>query len=156
MNHNARVHGAELVPVERFRVLALVLGGSVRPSVFDPVACQVDLGPTLLSLIGISSIHPMIGRDLTRPELQNRPGRAIMQYNGTQGYLEGDRLIVLRKDMPIVEGVYRNGKIVLADDVTPELAHRALAHAAWSSLAYENKLHRLPEQNRQARLTVQD
>jgi len=143
-DHNSRVYGNEVVPVSRFHIPGLILGGPVSPSTFDPIASQIDLAPTLLSLIGVSSEHPMIGHDLTLPEALQSPGRAIMQFNGTQAYMEGDRVAVLQKDKPIQEYNYESGRLVAAADQDPELARTALAHASWSSMAYENALYRLP------------
>ncbi len=140
-DHNSRVHGAEMVPVERFHVPALILGGSIKSAVFKPVASQIDLGPTLLSLIGMSALHPMIGHDLTRLDMQDFAGRAIMQYNTTQAYMEGDQVLILRKDMPAVQCVYRAGALLQQIEVDPQLSVRALAHSAWSSMAYQNKLY---------------
>jgi phosphoglycerol transferase MdoB-like AlkP superfamily enzyme len=85
-DHNSRVYGSEVVPVDRFHIPGLILGGSIEPATFTPVASQIDLGPTLLSLIGVGGEHPMIGRDLTRPEMRASAGRAIMQFNGAQAY----------------------------------------------------------------------
>ena len=65
-DHNSRVYGSELIPVERFHIPGLIMGGSITPGVFKPVASQIDLAPTLLSLIGVATEHPMIGHDLTR------------------------------------------------------------------------------------------
>jgi len=143
-DHNSRVYGNELVPVERFHIPGLILGGSVSAATFDPVASQIDLAPTLLSLIGVSSEHPMIGHDLTLPEALHSPGRAIMQFNGTQAYMEGDRVAVLQKDKPIQQFSYKQGQLTAAAENTPGLSSKALAHATWSSLAYEKSLYRLP------------
>lgn len=88
-DHNSRVYGNELVPVSRFRIPALILGGSVSPSVFDPVA-------------------------------------------------------ILQKDRPITEYTYEAGRLSKANNETPGLAAKALAHASWSSMAYEKALYRLP------------
>jgi len=142
-DHNSRVYGSEVIPVERFHIPALILGGSISPSVFRPVASQIDLPPTLLSLIGVAGEHPMIGHDLTRPEMQHWPGRAIMQFNGTQAYMEGDQVAVLQKDLPIRQYLYREGHLAAEEGVDQALATRALAHSAWSSMAYENALYRL-------------
>ncbi len=143
-DHNSRVYGSEVIPVSRFHIPALILGGSVSPSVFDPVASQIDLPPTLLSMIGLSSVHPMIGHDLSSPEALLSPGRAIMQFNSTQAYMEGDQVAVLQKGKPIQEFTYENGRLSLAENQTPGLAAKALAHASWSSMAYERGLYRLP------------
>jgi phosphoglycerol transferase MdoB-like AlkP superfamily enzyme len=143
-DHNSRVYGNEVIPVSRFHIPALILGGSVSPSMFDPVASQIDLAPTLLSMINISSEHPMIGRDLTSADALSSPGRAIMQFNSTQAYMEGDRVAVLQKDKPITEYIYAAGRLSSVDKETPGLAKKALAHASWSSIAYEKALYRLP------------
>ena len=143
-DHNSRVYGAELIPIERFHIPALILGGPIEPAVFAPVASQIDLGPTLLSLIGVTAEHPMIGHDLTIPEQRQRPGRAIMQYNATQAYMDGNRVAVMQKDLPVRQFVYADGRLTETEDVDDALVRNALAHAAWSSLAYEKSLYRLP------------
>lgn len=146
-DHNSRVYGSQLVPVERFHIPGLILGGPIASGTFTPVASQIDLAPTLLSLIGVASTHPMIGHDLTRPEAQTTAGRAIMQFNGTQAYMQGNRVAVMQKDLPVLQFEYRDGELVEAPSQDPELERKALAHAAWSSMAYENSLYRLASQN---------
>jgi len=142
-DHNSRVYGADLVPIEHFHIPALILGAGITPRTYEPVASQIDLPPTLLSLIGISADHPMIGHDLTRPEFAQGEGRAIMQYYGTQAYMRGDRVMIMRKDLAPQEFRY-DGTDLVAVPVEPGLAELALAHANWSSMAYEEKLYRLP------------
>ncbi|HEY0198667.1 MAG TPA: LTA synthase family protein, partial [Rhodanobacter sp.] len=90
-DHDARVFGASLVPVTHFHIPALILGVGVPVRRDEHIVSQVDLAPTLLSLIGISSVHPMLGADLTSRD----PDRAIMQYGDNYGYLKGDQLLVL-------------------------------------------------------------
>ena len=109
-DHNSRVLGAELVPVWRFHIPALILGGGIAPGVYSPVASQIDLPPTLLSLIGVSSEHPMIGHDLTRSEFADWPGRAIMQYEDRQAYMLGREIAILRKGLPPATFVYDGGE----------------------------------------------
>jgi len=142
-DHNSRVYGSEVIPVERFHIPALILGGSISPMMFTPVASQIDLPPTLLSLIGVAGEHPMIGHDLTRPAMQRLPGRAIMQFRETQAYMEGDRVTVLQKNLPISQYRFRDAHLTAEDGIDQALASRALAHSAWSSMAYEKSLHRL-------------
>jgi phosphoglycerol transferase MdoB-like AlkP superfamily enzyme len=144
-DHNSRVRGAELVPVDYFHIPGLILGGTIEPAVYKPIASQIDLAPTLLSLMGISSTHPMIGHDLTRPDMQHQPGRAIMQYNATQAYMEGNRVAIMRKNMPIAEFTYQDKKLITAPATAPVLAKKALAHANWSSMAYDKKLYRIDQ-----------
>src|SRR5690606_6843259 len=79
-DHAIRVRGDSLVPIERFHIPGLILGADITPKTLKTIASQIDLAPTLLSLMGVDSEHPMIGRDLTR-EADDEPGRAMMQYD---------------------------------------------------------------------------
>ena len=83
--------GASLVPVRHFHIPAVILGAGIEPRRDERLISQIDLAPTLLSLTGVDTEHPMIGHDLTR----STPGRAIMQYDNTYGYLKEDRLLVM-------------------------------------------------------------
>lgn len=143
-DHNSRVYGAELVPVERFHIPGVIVGGSIEPSVFTPVASQIDLAPTLLSLIGVGCEHPMIGHDLTLPAAKAIAGRAIMQFNATQAYMDGDRVAIMQKDLPMLQFRHVDGRLEQQSGVDADLAKLALAHSAWSSMAYEKSLYRLP------------
>jgi phosphoglycerol transferase MdoB-like AlkP superfamily enzyme len=143
-DHNSRVFGAKLVPVEHFHIPALILGGGIEPGVYEPVASQIDLPPTLLSLIGVSAEHPMIGHDLTRAEFASGRGRAILQYGDTQAYLEGRMLAVLRKDLPPAVFEYDGGTTLTPARLDPELVATAIAHADWASATYERAQYRLP------------
>lgn len=143
-DHNSRVYGSELVPVTRFHIPAVIVGGSIEPQVFAPVASQIDLGPTLLSLIGVGAEHPMIGRDLTTAAARLQPGRAIMQFNATQAYMQGDRVAVMQKDLPMLQFNFVDGRLEPCESFDPVLARLALAHSAWSSMAYDQSLYRLP------------
>jgi phosphoglycerol transferase MdoB-like AlkP superfamily enzyme len=142
-DHNSRVYGSELIPVDRFHIPGLILGGSVAPGHFQPVASQIDLAPTLLSMIGVAAEHPMIGHDLTRPDAKTRTGRAIMQYNSTQAYMEGDRIALLQKDLPARQFLYQDEHLIEDNHVDPGLIRKALAHSLWSSMAYERSMFHL-------------
>jgi hypothetical protein len=123
----------------------LILGGGIAPAVYEPVASQIDLPPTLLSLIGVESEHPMIGHDLTRPEFAAWPGRAIMQYGDTQGYMRGREVVILRKDLPPAEFAYDPSVGLTPEPRDPDLVATAIAHATWTSATYAQLRYREPE-----------
>ena len=144
-DHDSRVFGANLVPVRHFRIPALILGADVAPRQDERLVSQVDLAPTLLSLMGIDSAHPMPGADLTR----RTPDRAIMQYGDNYGYLKGDALVVLEPGKPAHGYRYAPGRDGAEDDylpaaAPPELAREALAHVLWPGWAYREGRYRLP------------
>ncbi len=143
-DHNSRVYGSSLVPVDRFHIPALILGGPIRrPEVVDTLASQIDMGPTLLSLIGISGEHPMVGRDLTLPQNRKRKGRAIMQFAKILAYMEGDEVAVLRPDLPPAMFRFTDHKLVeQPGSGDGELAKKALAYSLFAQKAYADRLYR--------------
>ncbi|NII09729.1 LTA synthase family protein [Oleiagrimonas sp. C23AA] len=140
-DHDARVSGASLVPVRHFHIPALILGGGIEPRRDERLISQADLAPTLLSLMGIDSVHPMPGADLT----VSTPDRAIMQYGNNYGYLRGDQLLVLEPQRTPRQFRYLRDshelEPVALDDELRRLAH---AHALWPSWAYQNERYRVP------------
>ena len=166
-DHNSRVFGANLVPIERFHIPALILGKDIKPKKITPIASQIDLIPTLLSLMGIDSVHPAIGRDLTDPKLAALPGRALMQYNSTFAYMQGKgvadelddtspsesrktgtsemgaNVVVLQRDAPAKVYSYNSLELVPTSD-DAELIDTALAHALFGQYGYEDGSYRLP------------
>jgi phosphoglycerol transferase MdoB-like AlkP superfamily enzyme len=148
-DHDIRVRGDSLVPIERFHIPGLILGADLQPKTIKTVASQIDLAPTLLSLLGVDSQHPMIGRDLTREDPQH-PGRAMMQYEQHYAWMEGDKVVVLRPEKAPAHGRYDKTTKHLA--VVPEapkdgavLERRALAHALLPAWLYREQRYRLPD-----------
>ncbi|WP_205006240.1 LTA synthase family protein, partial [Escherichia coli] len=58
-DHDNRVYGNNLIPVEKFHIPGLILGADTKPELLTSLASQIDLAPTLLSMMGISSCHTM-------------------------------------------------------------------------------------------------
>lgn len=136
-DHDSRVHGASLVPVERFHIPAVIIGPGIDARSETRITSQIDLPPTLLSLIGVSGVHPMIGHDLTRLPSTD-PGRAIMQYGGNQAFRSGNDLLVMQPHLEPLQ--FRiEGSELKAVSVDAQLRRRALAHALLPSLMYRSR-----------------
>jgi len=142
-DHDNRVYGKELVPLKKFHIPGLILGADVQPKRIRPIASQIDLAPTLLSLLGVSSTHPMIGRDFARDD--SSPGRALVQFNNVFAYLEGSSATILRPGAAPLLGHYDAASGVLdphAGTPTQAQADRALAHVLLPSLLYREQQYR--------------
>ncbi len=146
-DHNVRVYGDSLVPIEHFHIPGVILGGSIEPRTVSGISSQIDLLPTLLSLMGISAEHPSIGRDLTREEFLNGSGRAMMQGHSIQAYLENDEVIVLQNNKEPQHYVYdmQNG-LHLSTEINTGLRDRALAYATFGPVMIEKRAYRLRSQ----------
>ncbi len=147
-DHDIRVRGDSLVPIERFHIPGLILGADLKPRRIKTVASQIDLPPTLLSLLGIDSRHPMIGRDLTR-EPDGLPGRAMMQYEQNYAWMEGQQVVVLRPGKPPAHGTYDTLAKRLNASPPPadqsDIEQRALAHVLLPAWLYREQRYRLPD-----------
>jgi phosphoglycerol transferase MdoB-like AlkP superfamily enzyme len=140
-DHDARVFGADLVPVDHFRVPALLVGPGVPKAAYTKVASQIDLAPTLLGLLGLPVEHPMIGRDLLAlPD--SVAGRATMQYGDANAFRVGDKVAILVPHLPARTFAYRDGRLVAADH-DPELERDALAQLRWADRTYRDNLYRM-------------
>jgi len=141
-DHNSRVYGDQLVPIDRFHVPGVIVGATIEPRRVRGITSQIDMLPTLLSLIGVSSDHPAIGRDLTLPEYADGSGRAMMQFNALQAYMEDDRVVVMQPDLEPMSFRLKNGReLILADESDPELERRALGYSLWGPMMIRLKVY---------------
>jgi phosphoglycerol transferase MdoB-like AlkP superfamily enzyme len=142
-DHNSRVYGPSVIPIERFHVPGLILGGTVgTPETIRTIASQIDLAPTLLSMMGLSGEHPLIGRDLSDPAQRARPGRAIMQFDKIQAYMEGSNVAVLQPERPPRLMTYAQGNLLDSALGQPDLVEKAQAHSRYAQWAYQYQWHR--------------
>jgi len=140
-DHDARVGGQALVPLQHFHIPALILGGGITSRQDTRIVSQIDFPVTLLSLAGASGEHPMPGHDLTLP---HTGGRAMMQYGENYGYLHGDVLTVLQPHQSAVQFRYAPPETYQPMALDAKLAQRALAHALWPGLVYQRQQYTLP------------
>ena len=144
-DHDSRVYGADLVPVKHFHIPGLILGSGIKPQRDSRLSSQIDLPPTLLSLIGIDSENPMLGRDLTQLSPDD-PGRALMQFDNNFALLRGDRMVVLQPEKaPVGFTYHKESQRLSPSALDADLAKQALAYSLWGHLAYNQRLYRLPD-----------
>jgi phosphoglycerol transferase MdoB-like AlkP superfamily enzyme len=145
-DHDNRVYGNSLVPIHKFHIPGLIMGADIAPKAIKTIASQIDLGPTLLSLMGVSSAHPMIGRDLARES--DAPGRAMLQFDNYFAWLEGNTATILRPSQAPLLGQYdaAKGELTLGDG-KPSAAQvdNAMAHVILPSLLYREQRYKLPK-----------
>ena len=143
-DHDNRVYGDSLVPIKKFHIPGLILGADVQPKRITVLASQIDLGATLLSLMGVSSDHPMIGRDFARDS--ESPGRALMQFDNYFAWLEGNSATILRPRQAPLLGQYdaTKGDLILQQEAPSEAqVDKAMAHVMLPSFLYREQRYKL-------------
>lgn len=143
-DHDSRVYGADLVPLDRFHIPALILGPGVEARSDGRLASQIDLAPTLLSLLGLDCVHPMLGRDMMTLPLDD-PGRAVMQYDDNHAYWRGSDVVIHQPHKAALQ-FWTDGVKLESAPLDQDLARTGLAHALWASWAYREQRYGLPPQ----------
>jgi phosphoglycerol transferase MdoB-like AlkP superfamily enzyme len=115
----------------------VILNTSKAPYIDERVVSQIDLPPTLLSLIGIENYSPMLGHDLNNTRFL---GRAIMQYSDNFAYMQENNVVILQPQKSPRHFYYDfNKKTLSPQKERPYLSDIALAHALWGSIAYNRQ-----------------
>lgn len=138
-DHASRVFGKELFPLDRFHIPAFILGKDLAPKVTSRVVSQIDLLPTLLSLMAIDSPNPMLGLDLTRADLDQITPKNLMQYADVQAYRENDDVVILRPDMEPVQFKWQGQHLQPVEKTDQALLTRAKAISYLPNSLYENR-----------------
>lgn len=144
-DHDSRVYGSELVPVKKFHIPGVIVGADIQAKSIETLTSQIDLAPTLLSLMGIESQHPFVGRDLARDT--ERAGRAMMQFFDNYAWMENGQVTILRPNQDAVQAKYdaigrQLEALQPADKVMQE---KALAHALLAAKMYERQQYQIPK-----------
>ena len=135
-DHDARAMGKDLVPINNFHIPGVILNSGKEPTLDKRIVSQIDLAPTLLSLMGIENISPMLGQDLTVPTASNR---AMMQYAENFAYMVNDEVTILQPSKAPLNFQYNYELNTLSPiDANRDTSEDALAHVLWGSLAYKN------------------
>ncbi|RUO74800.1 sulfatase [Pseudidiomarina sediminum] len=150
-DHDNRVYGDALVPVDKFHIPGLILGADLTPNTLTEIASQIDLAPTLLSLAGVSGYLPTLGQDLS----SDLPpaNRAFLQFNQTFAYLQGDddntsaQVTLLRPQQATLTGLYHQpSKQLSALQPADETQHQQALHwALLPSWLYREQRYQVPE-----------
>ena len=136
-DHDARAMGNDLVPIKNFHIPGVILNSGNTNKLDNRVISQIDLAPTLLSLIGVKNQSPMLGHDLNHP---NAAGRAMMQYAENFAYMKDNEVTILQPQKQPLNFIYDfDLKTMNAKKLNPSLSETALAHVLWGSLAYEKQ-----------------
>lgn len=145
-DHNVRVYGDDMVPVDMFHIPAIILGGDIKPMIYDKITTQPDVLATALDLIGLDLKYPIMGHSIFSDEKQNI---SLMQFHTSYALRADDRVAIVRPGQKPLTFLYKNPKTYLdkKNHLTPiksdeELEKDALAFVVTLDYMYNKKLYR--------------
>ena len=91
-DHGARVYGRQTIPIHSYEIPLVIAGPATVPAAarVGHLGCSLDVGPTILGLIGRPYESLFFGRNLLLGE-----SRALLNHNRDIGMLSDGRLAVL-------------------------------------------------------------
>ena len=143
-DHGVEIRARGLIPAAKYHIPALIIAPDTKAQRIDKLASQIDLPPTVLGLLGITTRHPMPGRDLLNLS-DDTPGRAIYHLGSTYAYQVEDQVLIQMPDRPARQYYLNNGALT-PKQLDPELAQDALAHLLLPDLLHREQRYQLPTQ----------
>jgi phosphoglycerol transferase MdoB-like AlkP superfamily enzyme len=137
-DHNIRVYGDDVVPVNMFHIPALIIGGGVEPKFYNKLASQPDVLATALDYLGKDFSYPILGKSIfsdTKAEVN------LMQFNDNYALRIGDKVAVVRpREKPQTFKYEKEHLVEVAHDA--ELEKDALAFVIGLNYLYDKQLYR--------------
>ena len=137
-DHNVRVYGDDVVPVNMFHIPALILGGGVKAMKYDRLSTQPDVLATALDLIGLDLKYPIMGHSIFSDKKRDL---AFMQFYNNYALRVGNKVAVVRenKKPETFEYIDKHLKKIAHDE---KLEKDALAFVLVLDYLYNKRLYR--------------
>jgi phosphoglycerol transferase MdoB-like AlkP superfamily enzyme len=148
-DHGPKVWGAAQIPVQAFRVPMIVLAPKhVKPERNPVLGSSMDVGPTILGLLGLSYDSPFFGIDLRRVPPDG--GRIAMAHNFDVAVGDGRNAVILTPKGDVRGYGMRTGAYQLQprpeSDIPPLIKRQAVAQTQTAHrMFYARQYHELSE-----------
>lgn len=139
-DHNVRVYGDDIVPVNMFHIPALIIADGLKPQKFDRLSTQPDVLATALDLIGVNLTYPILGHSIYSNAKQEM---ALMMFNDTFALRIHDKVAVIQPNKAPLSFTYQHEHLEALPHDT-ELEKDALAFVKVVDDLYNKKLYRSP------------
>ena len=137
-DHNIRVYGDDLVPVDMFHIPGLILAEGIKPLEYEGTSTQPDVLATALDLIGLDLTYPIMGHSIFSDKKRDI---SLMQYYDAYALQKGNKVAIVRPDKEALTFIY-DGKNLHPIEHDKELEKDALSFVVVLNDLYSKKLYR--------------
>ncbi|MGB5868371.1 MAG: LTA synthase family protein [Arcobacteraceae bacterium] len=137
-DHNVRVYGDDIIPVNMFQIPGLILGENIEPMKYNGITTQPDILATAIDMMGIESKIPVMGHSIFSDKKQNL---SLMQFNDNYGLRVDDTVAVIRPNTKPMTFRYENKRLV-ETKANDDLEQDLLAFVLLLNHIYENRLYK--------------
>jgi phosphoglycerol transferase MdoB-like AlkP superfamily enzyme len=135
-DHNIRVYGDDLVPVNMFHIPALIITDGLKAQKCDRLSTQPDVLATALDLVGANLTYPVLGHSIFSDA---KSETVFMMFNDTFALRVHDKVAIIQPNKPAQTFTYVNEHLQTAPHDT-ELEKDALAFVKVMDDMYNKKL----------------
>ncbi|AXK48408.1 sulfatase [Aliarcobacter trophiarum LMG 25534] len=108
-DHNVRVYGDQIVPIDMFQIPAVIISSDITPLIYNNLTSQADILATALDLIGIDLSYPILGNSIFK---DNKKEINLMLFDEIYAYRKGDKVAILVPNLPTKTFLYKDKKLV--------------------------------------------
>ena len=137
-DHNIRVYGNDVVPVNMFHIPALILGEGIEAVQYDKLASQPDILATAIDYLGKDVKYPILGKSIFS---HKKKDMVLMQFNENYALRVGNRVAVVIPGKPAETYRYENRQLVAVKH-DEALEKDALAFVVGLNYLYDKQLFR--------------
>jgi len=137
-DHNIRVYGDDVVPVNMFHIPALIIGEGVQAKEHNQLVSQPDVLATALDYLGVDFTYPILGHSIFSDDKKDIN---LMQFNENYALRVGNRVAVVVPSQPAQTYEYV-GEHLKAIEHDEELERDALAFVITLNHLYDKQLYR--------------
>ncbi len=137
-DHNVRVYGKDLVPVDMFHIPGLILGEDIKPMSYDKITTQPDILATALDLIGLDLTYPIMGHSIFSDKKQNI---SLMQFHTSYALRVDNKIAIIRPNKKAITFLYKDSHLVPTESDS-ELEKDVLAFVVALDYMYNEKLYK--------------
>jgi phosphoglycerol transferase MdoB-like AlkP superfamily enzyme len=134
-DHNIRVYGDDVVPVNMFHIPALIIGKGVEVKEYNSLASQPDVLATAIDYLGKDLEYPILGHSIFS---NDKKDINLMQFNETYALRVGKEVAVVQPNQPTQTFEYRDEHLVTIEH-NLELEKDALAFVLGLNFLYDKQ-----------------
>ncbi|MFA5216210.1 LTA synthase family protein [Sulfuricurvum sp.] len=138
-DHNVRVYGDDLVPVNMFHIPALIIADGLKPQKFTTLATQPEVLATALDLIGVNFTYPILGHSIFS---NAKKEVSLMMFNDIFALRDHNNIAILQPNKEAQSFVYLNEHLKPSPH-NKELEKDVLAFIIVLDDMYNKKLYRM-------------
>ncbi len=137
-DHNIRVYGDDVVPVNMFHIPAMILGEGIEAKEYHKITSQPDVLATAIDYLGKDFSYPVLGNSIFSDKKKNLN---LMQFNDTYALRVDNLVAVVQPNQAAQTFEYKNERLVpIAHNI--ELEKDALAFVIGLNYLYDKQKYR--------------